>query len=152
VAKLATVTPMGTGVWPGAELTTAQDLTNLGIRRNAAMRTLWFEASCCCARAPSVSGSRVTTSHSSRSRRRGRRVRHHCSRPRDADGHRHGRDDRLVSGADRLADGDTNGGFAIELEDLQGFAPIAPDRLRAPVAGLQGTLRTVFYRQLHGGG
>jgi hypothetical protein len=50
------------------------------------------------------------------------------------------------------SDGDTNGAFGVELDSGAGFAAISRHRLRAPVASARGTLRTVFYRQMHAGG
>jgi len=152
-AKLATVTPTGTGMWPGNELATGQDLTNLGIRRNAAMRTLWFE------------GELLLGAGTERLRIKGDDLAFLELAPPGTSAFAPLLETpATLTGTVTVAttgwypvrigwaDGDTNGAFGIELEGLQGFAPIAPHRLRAAVAGLPGTLRTVFYRQLHGGG
>lgn len=152
--KLATLTPTGAGLWTGEELTTALDLTQFGIRRNAALRTLWFE------------GEIFLRAGSELLRIKGGDIAFvEIAAPGTAT-FEPLLDTSVTSTATVVvasggwypvrvgwADGDANGGLGLEIQGSQGgYGPIAPHRLRAPVASVAGTLRTVFYRQMHGGG
>jgi hypothetical protein len=151
--KLATVTPAGTALWTGDELTTGQDLTQFGIRRTAALRTLWFE------------GEVLLSAGTEQLKLKGDDVAFLELAMPGTSAFAPLLENQLAPTAIitvpttgwypvRIgwADGDRSGTFALEIQGPQGFATFAPHRLRASVAAVQGMLRTVFYRQMHGGG
>jgi len=153
-SKLATVTPTGAGVWTGNVLATTQDLGQFGIRRNAMMRTLWFE------------GEILLQAGTEQLRIKGSDVAFVELAQPGTTAFVPLLENAVTPNASvtvatsawypvRIgwADGDGSGELAFEVLALQGgYGPFAPDRLRAPVAAVQGTLRSVFYRQMHGGG
>ncbi len=153
-AKLSTVTPTGAGVWSGNDLSTTQDLGQFGIRRNAVMRTLWFE------------GEVLLRAGTEQLRIRGNDVSFvELAQPGTSTFA-----PLLESVMTPMAsvtvplggwypvrvgwaDGDGSGNLAFEIVGNSGsFEPIASHRLRASVASVEGTLRSVFYRQMYGGG
>lgn len=153
-AKLATITPTGAGVWTGNILGTTQDLGQFGIRRNAMMRTLWFE------------GEVLLQAGTEQLRLKANDVAFVELAQPGTTAFVPLLENSLAPNASvtvatsawypvRIgwADGDGSGDLAFEILATQGgYGPFAPDRLRAPVASVQGTLRSVFYRQMHGGG
>ncbi len=151
--KLATVTPTGIGMWTGAELTTQRELTYLGIRRNAPMRTVWFE------------GELLLGAGTERLQIKGDDVAFLEIASPGTSSFTPLLENSATPVATVLvpitgwypvrigwADGDGSGNLGLEIAGQTGFAAIPPNRLRAAVASVPGVLRTVFYRQLHGGG
>lgn len=150
-AKTATATPNGAGLWPGITLTTAGDLRYLGIATKGA-NSIWFEGEIFL-----VSGQNETL------RLIGNDVAYaDLAQPGSAT-----YTQILESNQDVVvpvtttgwypirigwADGDNAGGFDFQRSTVDGFAAWPRNRMRAPARELAGTIRTVFFRQMFGGG
>ncbi len=152
--KLAAVTPTGAGLWSGQPLATTQDLSQFGILRNAVLRTLWFE------------GEILLRAGTEQLRITGDDIAFVAVAEPGTSMFTPLLETGVIETAPVVvptagwypvrvgwADGDASGDLALEIENDQGnFEAISPHRLRATAANLQGMLRTVFYRQMHGGG
>jgi len=147
--KLATVTPTAVGLWIGDDLATTQDLRFAGIEAAPPMLSMWFEGEIFLDATTTqirAAGNDTAFVYVATDGTTFQKLAHDATGP------------VAVAQAGWYpirvgwADGDAGGDLELALDAGAGLVPVPRVRLRAPASALQGTLRTVYYRQVHGGG
>jgi hypothetical protein len=148
-SKLATVTPLATGLWQGDDLAVDRDLVWVGIT-NTAMTSVWMEGEIWFNAGENwrITGNDTAFMYVSLDGKTFEKVVHNSMAI------------VQVPAAGwypvRIgwADGDDSGDLTLQVDPTGGgsFGGVGRSRLRAVTSGLRGTARNVYYREIHGGG